>query len=184
MPFLTVITRTYKRPNLLANNQRAFAEQTDPDYEQIIIRDEVGVGVAAANVRLRGTAGCVRGEYVLVIDDDDIVVDPGLIADLKRLAVTRPGVIMVRWDHGPRGVLPAEEWFEHGGVPPKAGVGGGAPIVRADVYRALCHTWGNAYDGDHDFVSSVLTCGQPVVWHNKVVCAVQQIGLGRPEENA
>lgn len=180
MPFLTVITRAYKRPHMLAANQRSLADQTDPDYEQVILRDEIGIGVAAANVLIRHTIGLVRGEYVLILDDDDLIVDMGLIANLKHLTADRPGVVMVRWDHGERGILPYANYI--GAIPPRGAVGGGSPIVRADLFRALAHTWGASYDGDYDYVTAVLTSGQPVVWHDKVVCAVQRISLGRPED--
>lgn len=51
MSFLTVITRTYKRPGLLARNQASLAAQTDPDFEQILLVDDAGRGVAWANAQ-------------------------------------------------------------------------------------------------------------------------------------
>lgn len=179
MPFLTVITRTFRRPSLLTNNQRSLADQTDPDYEQIIIRDEVGRGVAWANAHMR-TVGPIRGEYVMALDDDDILVDPCLIADLKRMiSVNRPAVIITRMDHGPRGILPPPDGWGH--PPPRGQIGCSAPIVRVDVWQACAPAYGESYDGDYDFIAALFAQAQPIVWHNKIVSAVQQIGLGRPE---
>lgn len=179
MSFLTVITRTYKRPGLLARNQASLAAQTDPDFEQILLVDDAGRGVAWANAQLRDVAGQISGEYVLVLDDDDRVAADDLIARLKIAAAERPGVIMTRMDHGPRGILPEPEYA--GQLPPRAHVGCSAPIVRADIWRACAPAWGAAYDGDYDFVAALFATGTPVVWLPVIATAVQQIGLGQPE---
>jgi hypothetical protein len=51
--FLTVITRTYLRPNFLKLNQESLRNQTDGDWEQILLVDKVGIGVPEANKNLR-----------------------------------------------------------------------------------------------------------------------------------
>lgn len=180
MSFLTVITRTYKRPHLLARNQASLAAQTDPDFEQILLVDDAGRGVAWANAQLRDVADRITGEYVLVLDDDDRVATPELIADLKVVAWDRPGVIMTRMDHGPRGILPEPEYV--GQLPPRAHVGCSAPIVRADVWRQCAFAWGAAYDGDYDFLTALFTAGATIAWYPVIATAVQQIGLGQPEQ--
>lgn len=179
MPFLTVMTRTFRRPRMLANNQRSLAEQTDPDFEQVILRDDIGQGVPWANERLRSAADLAAGEYVLILDDDDRVARPTLIAELKALAAGRPGVIMTRMNHGPRGVLPlASEW---GRQPARGRVGCSAPVARADLWRSCAPSFGSTYDGDYDYIAALFAAGEPIVWHPVIATAVQQIGLGRPE---
>lgn len=182
MPFLSVITRTFRRPRLLANNQRSLAAQTDPDFEQIILRDDIGQGVAWANARLRDAADLPTGEYVMILDDDDLVRRQTLISELKGLAAEhgRPGVIMTRMDHGPRGVLPpADEW---GRQPGRGRVGCASPVARRDVWLRCAPHYGAAYDGDYDYIAALFAAGDPVVWHPVIATAVQQIGLGRPEK--
>ena len=84
MSFLDIVTRTYKRPSMLAANVRSLQTQTDQDFTQAVLRDAVGMGIAAANAQLAHYTP--TGRYVWVLDDDDICVYPSLVEDLKFLA--------------------------------------------------------------------------------------------------
>lgn len=179
-PFLTVLTRTFRRPRALAANQASLAAQTDPDYEQILLPDDVGRGVAWANAQMRGVGYLIGGQYVMVLDDDDRLVDPALIADLKAIsASSRPSVIVTRMDHGELGVLPGAGCW--GGLPERGCIGTSAAIVRADVWLAHAGSWGESYDGDYDFVRAVLGSGASIHWHDRVVSAISKRSMGAAE---
>lgn len=180
MAFLTVLTRTNRRPRALAENQASLKAQTNQDYEQVLLPDEIGRGVAWANAQMRDVGGLIHGRYVMVLDDDDRLTDPALIENLRGIvAVHNPDVIVTRMDHGPRGVLPGlEEWEA---LPARGRIGCSAVIVRADVWRAHAHHFGAAYDGDYDFIHALLSGGATIYWFDRVVSAVGRIGYGEAE---
>lgn len=175
--FLSVITRTYKRPGMLEINRASLAAQSDPDYEHLLLVDEVGWGVAAAQLALHDVE--VNGEYALVLDDDDRLVYPELIAELKELdASGSPDVFVVKMDHGPLGVLP-DEW-ETRDIP-RGHIGVSAVIVSRALWQRYRTAFTPRYDGDYDYVTAVLHGAERLVWLDRVVSAVQRISAGQPE---
>ena len=181
MKFLEVVTRTYKRPTLLAANQASVAALGD-DVRHTILRDEVGVGVGGAQLMLAKFAPLAK--YVWVLDDDDECTYPGLVDDLMYLDWLHhtPAAFVVRMDHGaPLGVLPtAADWQQ----PPKeAGIGCSAMITRRDVWMRHRLAWESGrYQSDFDFIASVYTTWQhSIVWHDVIASRCQRISHGLPE---
>ncbi len=175
MPFLEVVTRCYKRPTMLAANIASLMAQTDPDWRQTFLVDHVGIGVAAANARLADVEPV--GDYVWVLDDDDLCIEPRLVAILKQ--VMGQDCYVVQMDHGELGILPPTD---HYGKPPvESLIGSSALICRADVWRAEREAWRSGrYASDFDFANSVFAHWQPT-WLNLVASRIQQRSIGAPE---
>lgn len=175
MAFLEVVTRCYRRPTLLAQNIDSITQQSDPDVLHTLLVDNVGLGVAAANARLAELEP--QGDYVWVLDDDDVCIYPHLVRDLK--VYDGAPVIVVRMDHGDLGILPPDELWRQ---PPVEGkIGCSALITRADVWRQARHAWASGrYASDFDFATAVLTQWSPV-WLNIVASRVQRRSVGAPE---
>jgi hypothetical protein len=72
--FLEVLTRCYRRPGLLAANQASLRAQTCADWTQTLLVDEEGRGIAWSYVNMAGYAPHLVGEYVWILDDDDLCV--------------------------------------------------------------------------------------------------------------
>lgn len=190
MPFLEVLTRCYRRPVLLAHNQASLDAQTDGDWVQTLLIDEVGRGIAWANQHLAAQAGALVGEYIWILDDDDRCIRPTLTAELKAIvAQHQPRVIMLRMDHGPLGVLPPDELW--GRLPREGAIGVSAFVVQRAVWQRHA-SWlagGPArvarYASDFDFIWHILAaeCGtaSAVYWHDVTASAVQRISHGAPE---
>jgi glycosyltransferase involved in cell wall biosynthesis len=184
MAFLEVLTRCYRRPAALARNQASLRVQSDTDYTQTLLIDEVGIGVAAANARLADVEP--TGEYVWILDDDDYCIFPDFVARLKQLATampTTPAVIVVRMDHGALGVLPAlADW---GSVPKEGGIGASALVTRRDVWLRHRDQWRSArYASDYDFSKAVLTSESHIVWIDWVASAISRRSIGAAEGGA
>lgn len=184
MAFLEVLTRCYRRPTWLAENQASLRRQSDPDYVQTLLVDEQGIGVAKANARLADVAPTLTGRYVWVLDDDDLCIRDDLVATLKRAVEacrTAPAAVVVRMDHGELGVLPdVDKWW--GQVPPEGGIGASALIVRRDVFHMYSPFWRTMrYASDYDFASAVLRGEEHVIWLDVVASRVQRRSIGRPE---
>lgn len=182
-PFLEILTRCYRRPRMLAINQAALARQTDPDWQQTLLVDEVGIGMTAANARLADVAPHLVGRYVWALDDDDVCVCDTLVAGLKQICdeLRGPELIIVRVDHGPDlGVLPPNElWRER---PQGAKIGGSGVIVRRDLWQRCADGWRKpGYMADFSFLTACYDEAAEVVWYDVVAARVQRISHGAPE---
>src|SRR4030067_3647749 len=107
--FLTIVTRTFRRPVGLARCIDSVARQSDPDVEHIILHDSIGRGVGWSYENLRSAQP--GGEYVFILDDDDYLIAGGFRAALKGFVIKHqwPDIVFVSMDV-PGRVLPA--WTE------------------------------------------------------------------------
>lgn len=148
---------------------------------QEFLVDPVGLGIGASYQRMAHHTP--KGDWVWILDDDDVCIHNGLVADVRRISAECPGVqvIMVRMDHGPElGVLPDGEVWEKRPVLGHLGVS--AYIVRRDVWQRHAHAFGSGrYTSDFDFVEDVWREQPLVVWHDVVASRSPLRGLGRTE---
>lgn len=179
MPFLEILTRTYKRPNMLAVNMRSLEAQTCGDYTQTLLNDPDGRGIAWSYKNLASYAPFLEGQYIWILDDDDMAVSQTLIADLKAIAEAHsPDVIMIKMDHAERGILPGLNWQK----PPKVGdIGCSAFVVRREIWQKHSRYFGSHYAGDFDFIKSIFERDYEIYWFDRVASKVQRISLGQPE---
>ena len=166
MPFLSIVTRCYKRPESLKANVASVANQTDQDYEHLFIVDDVGRGMEWAN-RALATA-TPAGDYVLVLDDDDILSEPRAIEYLKEAAVDKPDVIIFRGDFGEvLGILPdAVVW---GNRPIKGHIGSAAFATSRDVWEKHVTSYGAKEGGDYEYLKALWQDKPAVVWLDKLI---------------
>lgn len=180
MAFLQVVTRTFgRRPSALARNQGSLADLSDPDWAQTLVMDEAGRGVNWANMNL-ATVPAV-GDYLWMLDDDDVCVLPSLVGDLKRIVDDgRPDVIMVRAEHARLGLLPGRNWRL---APVLRDVSTSNFIVRADVWNAYRAVFAgfDCYEADYRFVAYLWQQGLNFYWHDVVAVYYAQNSLGAPE---
>lgn len=184
-PFLTVLTRCYKRPLMLRENMDSLARQTDRDYEQILIVDDTGRGIGWSFANLKNYADQIRGLYVFLLDDDDMIKTPDFIAELKAFAYQydMPDVIMMRMEHQPGWILPdRDHWLMQ---PTMNHIGCSAYAVRRNVWRAHVAEFRPIYQGDFTFIDAVYHSGVRVAWLDRVMTRTQQgHNHGQPENVA
>ena len=179
MPFLEVLTRVYKRPTMLAHNIASLEAQNDKDYKQTFLIDDVGRGIGWSYTNMAAYAPNLVGDYIWILDDDDVAVSQSLIKDLKKIVEAHnPDVIMVKMDHGPRGVLPSVCWQRH---PEIGGIGCSAFIVKRHIWQKHSGHLGNNYAGDFDFINSIFWRDYKIHWFNCIVSKVQKISYGAAE---
>jgi hypothetical protein len=167
---LTIVTRTYKRPTLLARCVASVQEQTRADLvEQVILYDETGMGIGRSHREIARRANEYHGDYVYVLDDDDWLCRPTFAAELAAIieCAGRPDVVMVRLDHMGRLLPSAETW---GRAPVCGHIGFACYILRRDVFMAHCDALTERYEGDYDLIAAVWGTNPRVVWHDEV-CA-------------
>jgi glycosyltransferase involved in cell wall biosynthesis len=134
--FLSIVTRTYKRPQRLEECKASIAQLTDGDYEHVVVVDEVGAGHDGAYQLCIDAydAGRMHGQYIWFLDDDDRLADPEFVTRLKETAEEQndPTVIVVRHQNTKR-VWPEDDYWEK--VPTRRHIGIGCLIIRSDIWR-------------------------------------------------
>lgn len=176
-PFLSIVTRCYQRPTMLEANRESVCAQTDPDFEHILIIDREGAGLHAANQAL--ASAMPAGEYVLILDDDDVLSDPEAIEVLKQAAADEPALVIFRADHDILGVLPKSAVW--GRRPVRGGIGSCDFITRRDWWENYIGAFGVPKCGDFVFLNTMWQADPSVVWLDRQLAAVQRISHGRPE---
>ncbi len=179
MPFVTFYTPTYARPGLLYNCERSVRAQTDQDLQHLVIEDTVGIGIDGMYRQVQEHAGRVRGNYVYMLQDDDVLSDAEVVADFKAFVGRRwPEVVICQILIGKRALPPETAW----GVAPRLGkIDLGCYFVRADVWKRHARDFGPRYEGDYDFIAALWREGYRFDWWERIVAVKQAIGSGRPE---
>lgn len=191
LPFLTVVTRhCHGREELLARNQESLRRQSDQDFEQVLIVDDTPWswdGLNEADRSFVGHTNRVRGEYVYILDDDDLLVGSDFVREVKRVAREyNPDVIMVRVQRTAPGflgeILPCSDAW---GSRPLAGhVGAPCFVVRRVLW--VEHIWifgdpgklptATSGFGDCEFVRHLYDLGCSFYWLDRIVATVNRIG--------
>lgn len=184
-PFLSIITRCYKRPVGLSRNQASISGLTDKDIEQIFITDNCGLGLLSANTSFSDpqTRELVTGSYVFLLDDDDFIIEPDFIGLLKGAAETDRDIIFFRMNiiGGPNGDLypTPETWMKE---PKVAHIGGSCFIVKREIYEKHISAFALPRMGDFAFIKAVWDSGASSTWlNNPALVEAGNIGRGRPE---
>lgn len=181
---LTIVTRTFNaRPMGLAANITSVRKQAESgEIQHLIVEDEVGRGVAWAQENLRNEVAFVKGDYVLLLDDDDFLVDANLVYGLRRQVLDAPEIIICKMNMGDGRILPdADHWGER---PERGHIPCSSYIVRRDVWNEHVADFAPKYDGDFDFIDAVWKHGHPFQWWNNVVARVGQVSHGKAEDGA
>lgn len=182
MAFLEVLTRCYKRPKMLKHNQASLEAQTCDDWQQTLIVDEIGQGIGWAQLQLAEYAPELEGDYIWILDDDDMCRRNTFVAELKHIVEVRnPDVIMVRMNHGMRGILPDNHNWR--GKPVVGRLGCSAYVIRREVWQKYAPAFATAhYASDFDFIAAVFEDDDiEVYWHDVIASQVQHISMGEPE---
>ena len=174
MPFLSVVTRCYKRPEMLANNTASLARQTDRDFEQIFLIDDEGMGIGDANRVLMVAEP--TGDYVMVLDDDDWMINDRAVELLREATIESPDMVIFKADHKGLGILPSKAIWEK--RPLKGHIGSCDFITRRDVWEKYIHRFGVDEGGDYAFLHAVWMDSPVVIWLDELLAGIQ-----RPERS-
>jgi hypothetical protein len=155
MPFITFLTPTYRRPKSLSACLASVQAQTAvADIQHVVLPDHVGLGVGGMFTTLPAVAPIVRGQYVHILCDDDVLASPRVVEQVKAIAAQEYPVIVVRAEKG-GAVYP----IGHAWPPCQSMIDLGCLIVRADVWAAHVEDYGDQYEGDFAFASAVAEAG-------------------------
>lgn len=172
-PFLEVLTRVYKRPEMLIRNQESLRAQTDSDWIQSLFVDDLGRGIGWSYTNLSLHGNNLKGDYIWILDDDDICTLPTFVSGLKEIVTVHgPDVIMVRMDHGDGRILPDDRW----GLSPRLGeLGVSAFVVERELWKR--HAWAmnpGHYSSDFTFIYALWQARPAIYWWDVIASATQQ----------
>lgn len=182
MPFLEIITRSFGgRPRMFAAQQVSLAAQTDRDFIHTVLMDNERRGIGWATENMARYADKLVGEWVWILDDDDLCALPTFVAGLKQIAqLNAPELIMVRMDHGAGRILPSARW---GKSPKVSEIGVSAFVVRREVWQEHAGAMiPGKYTSDYEFINSIWQSRPIVYWWDMVASRVQKQSLGEPEQ--
>lgn len=161
MPFLTLYTPTYRRPQGLARNLASVQAQTAvADIEQIVIPDHVGVGIGGMFSRVQHYADAVHGQYVMFLCDDDLLASTDAVSQLRDIAQAQsfPELLIVQARKG------GATWPAPPAWPPRMGyIDLNCLVVRSDIWKRHVGQYGDRYEGDFDFAHALWSAGVSAV---------------------
>lgn len=182
MKTLAIITRVHpKRPNMLRICKESVKRQSCQDYEHLFIYDptESGYGMLAANKSFARQLVKIGSRYVMVLDDDNILVDDNLVKDIKEIEadmiIFRGIVEGLPWP-----VLPPDDLWEKPIVCNH--IDAFCVAVSRELWEQYKAHFGKASGGgDFHFMKAAFDHAENIYWHDKVVAETQRVSKGRAE---
>ena len=178
-PFLTIVTRTCKRPVMLSRNIESVLAQTDKDVEQVFVVDGEQKGVPWANRSLAEAANRVQGEYVYILDDDCQLTERKFVQRLRlQAAKYNEDVIMTRTLRLQLSPCTLPTVWQKPGELRLGTTNALCYVVKRERWTAHIAAFGLPAAGDWHFLSALRDAGCTFGWMDLVVAKTQQLGRG------
>lgn len=181
---LSIITRVHpKRPELFAKCKESVSLQTDKDFEQLFIYDDSEKGrgreYAVKMFFLKRDEIDIKGDYVMVLDDDDIMVYNNFVKDLKE--ITKPesyDMIIFKGELVGLGIVPSQQLWRK---PPQCGgIASFCVVVKKELWDKYIEEYGKSpMAGDFVFFKKCYDNSKKVYWFDKLVCKTQKTAVER-----
>lgn len=183
MKTIAFITRVHpKRSSMLKICIKSIKSQTDNDYVHIIHRDDMtehGYGTLLANQSFAKVSP-INAQYVMTIDDDDMLIDPDFVKIFKEtIDKNNPEIVFFKGYISSR-LYPSLHFWKK--APVCAQIGSLCFAVRLDVWKKYIHEFGKKACGDFSFISACYKNTKNHVWLDRIVTKTQKkAGCGRGE---
>ena len=174
--FLSIYVPTYKRPRMLERCLASIDAQVDKDFEVVLIRDEIGIGIDGMYGDIQNHLDQIHGDYVFVLSDDNLITDVEFVAGLKTIiGVHNPDVIVFK--NQIIRVFP-DIW---NAAPELGHIDLSCFAVKADIWKSNADKWGKCYEGDYHFIRSLWDQGFNFYWWDCTPIMAMQISKGASE---
>lgn len=200
--FIYALVRTHKRPKALHRCLNSLCEQTNRNFSVAIISDYEKdlvenlsyeypdlnfifihvkpLGFPGCNLYLNQVKDYIDSDYVIFIDDDNIVVDNTYFETIENITNTSPYPVIMSKTQFPERILPPDNRW---GLYPQAGqIDTLNFCVRTDIYKKC--NWSRDQTGDFHFIKNVfdsIDWQNEVLWYNNVTTKVgdrSRFGIG------
>ena len=185
-PFITIITRTSRRPKNLAEATETIKSQTDDDYQHLIIVDVIGKGLFSAGKSLWENKERIKGKWTYILDDDVRLVNNEFIARVKETAEKNldAEIIMVRNYVGGRKCPSDDVW---GGDKVFFGtVDSASFVVCKDLFNKYIHHHARHKGSDYAFINALFHLDpQPkIYWVDELMARAGSTHQGQRESDS
>lgn len=179
-PFMSIVTRKHpNRPVMFQQNLDSVNIQTDQDFEHIILRDDVGIGSAKANMMFYWNRDQVSGDYVFMLDDDDVLTEPTFVEDMKKIVASGDyDVIMIRMILNGELYPTSTVWKKQ---PVKNHIGTSNFIIKNSIWKDHIRNFLPMQTGDYNFIKTVFESKPSVIWVDKIYSKTLRVSCGLPE---
>ena len=180
--FLSIVTRTCRRPRALAKCKRYTAAQDCQDYEHIIIVDEIGRGVAWANGMLaKRDWSDLNGDYVYILDDDNFLLKGAITAMQNGSGAGQHDLLIckIRRIDNLRASdpsFPQDEYWQK--KPVYCHIDVGNVVLRKDLFLHAVKYFTELYEADYDFISEAYRSAKSVNWVDYKIMAMRRSNQG------
>ena len=179
--FLSIITRTCKRPKALAKCKRSVLAQDCEDWEHIIIEDKIGHTVAWANGMLAERDWSdINGDYAYILDDDNKLLG-GAVTAMFNGAAGQHDLLICRINRlrSDQRSFPEDEYWQRPPVYQHIDIG--CVVLRRDLFLHSVKHFTAKYEGDFDFISEAYRTAKSVNWVDYKIMKLQRISAGEFE---
>jgi len=179
--FLSIVTRTCRRPKALARCIRSLGAQDCQDFEHVIIEDKIGRGVAWANgMMAKRDWSDLNGDYVYVLDDDNVMFH-GAVMAMQNGAASQHDLLICRINRlrSDQRSFPENEYWQR--KPVHGHIDIGCVVLRKDLFLSSVKSFTESYDGDYYYISEAYRRAQSVNWVDYKIMKLQRISAGRFE---
>lgn len=172
---IAFITRVHpKRPNMLKTCIDSIKKQTSDDYIHILSRDdktENGYGRFMANKSFAKISP-INAQYVMTIDDDDMLIDPDFVNIFKEIINKNNPEIVFFKAYISNHLYPRPDfWIK---APVIARIGSLCFAVRLDIWKKYVYEFGKKVCGDYYFISACYKNTKNHVWLDRIVAKTQK----------
>ena len=185
MKTIAFITRVHpKRPGMLQICVDSVKRQTDDDYIHILHRDdgtENGYGIILANRSLTSVSP-IDARYVMILDDDDMLIDSDFVKIFKGIASKgNPEIVFFKGLVIDKGFYPTEQTW--GRSPLRNNIASFCFAIRLDIWKEYIHKFDDMRTGgDVFFISKCYAKTKDHIWLDRIVVRTQKkAGKGKGE---
>lgn len=184
-PFLSIVTRNHPdRQSLLERCVESVNNLRDKDFQHIVIKDTLGSGIPHANSLFYANKHYVTGEYVFVLDDDDILITNDLVDDMKLVAREQgyPDIIFIMMDLYSNLIPTPHVWSKDKMIP--GHIGSSCVVVRNYLWqRNIANFKTTETPGDFNFIKSIFSNSHSVYWYGKTYSRSFYLNRGASERD-
>lgn len=189
MKTICFVTRCHpNRPSMRRMCIDSVKSQSCDDYEHFLLWDDKtkeGYGISKANKALQ-KASPLNGKYIMVLDDDDILIHDEFVLDFKKfVSKDKPDIVMFKSRVSLLGILPPDELWQK--QPKRGKIGSFCFAVRKELWKNYIKFWvssgGYAKMGDYTFINKCYNNATTVYWMDKTIACTQRISRGKGESH-
>jgi len=167
---MSFVTRSCNRPDALKRCCASINNQTDKDFEHVLLVDTVRRGYHFANKQFYVNRHRVTGDYVYLLDDDDYLIEPNFIKYIKNIVTSNsPDVIMVKMQTEANIFPLPDVWKKR---PICGSIGTSCFCVSNKVFQLHIKAFTQTCGGDCHFIKEVFKHGYKIFWFDKIIARI------------